>query len=170
MITLRQASIEDLATLQHWDQQQHNIDADPNDDWEWETELLRRPPWRAQLIAELNGTPLGFLQIIDPLEEETHYWGSVPPNRRAIDIWIGEADNLGKGYGTIMMKLALERCFADEKVEAILIDPLVSNKRACRFYEKMGFTFVERRRFGEDDCYVYQLDRAAYFASSSSTH
>lgn len=165
MITLREASIEDLSLLKHWDQQQHNIDADPNDDWEWETELLRRPPWREQLVAELDGRPLGFLQIIDPLEEETHYWGAISPNRRAIDIWIGEAEDLGKGHGTIMMKLALERCFAEEKVEAVLIDPLISNERACRFYEKIGFTFLERRRFGEDDCYVYQLDRSSYLAS-----
>ena len=108
MITLRHATIKDLNTLKHWDQQQHNIDADPNDDWEWETELVRRPPWREQLIAELDGRPLGFLQIIDPLEEETHYWGKVAPNLRAIDIWIGEAEDLGKGYGTQMMELALE--------------------------------------------------------------
>ncbi|NRB49097.1 MAG: acetyltransferase [Saprospiraceae bacterium] len=165
MLTLREASIEDLALLLHWDQQQHNIDADPDDDWEWETELPRRPPWREQLIAELNGRPIGFLQIIDPREEETHYWGAVAPNLRAIDIWIGEAEDLGKGYGTSMMKLAFERCFAEEAVSAILIDPLASNERACRFYEKLGFTFVERRFFGEDDCCVYQLTRSAYLAT-----
>lgn len=165
MITLRHATMEDLDTLKHWDQQQHNIDADPNDDWEWETELPRRPPWREQLIAELDGRPLGFLQIIDPLEEETHYWGAVAPNHRAIDIWIGEAEDLGKGYGTIMMELALERCFAEEQVEAVLIDPLVSNERACRFYEKIGFSLLERRLFGEDDCYVYRLERKHYEAA-----
>jgi len=26
-------------------------------------------------------------------------------------------------------------------------------------YERLGFRFVERRRFGEDDCFVYRLDR-----------
>lgn len=168
MITLREATLEDLDTLLHWDQQQHNIDADPNDDWEWETELPRRPSWREQLIAELDGRPLGFLQIIDPLEEETQYWGAVAPNLRAIDIWIGEAEDLGKGYGTQMMELALERCFAEEKVKAILIDPLVSNERACRFYEKIGFSFLERRLFGGDDCYVYQLKREDYKASRAA--
>lgn len=42
-----------------------------------------------------------MLQIIDPYEEETHYWGPIKKNKRAIDIWIGEEKNLNKGYGTI---------------------------------------------------------------------
>ena len=51
------------------------------------------------------------IQIIDPALEESHYWGDVPENLRAIDIWIGEETDLGKGYGTQMMQLALARCF-----------------------------------------------------------
>ncbi len=58
-----------------------------------------------------------------------------------------------------MMRLALERCFADPQVSAVLIDPLASNTRAHRFYERLGFRFVERRRFGADECFVYRLDR-----------
>jgi aminoglycoside 6'-N-acetyltransferase len=158
-ITLRTAELSDLAILRHWDEQPHNIDADPNDDWNWEVELQREPPWREQLIAELDGRPIGFLQIIDPLEEETHYWGAVEPNLRAIDIWMGEAKDIGKGYGTVMMQQAIARCFQNPEVKAILIDPLVSNTKAIRFYERLGFQQIERRMFGEDDCYVYRLDR-----------
>jgi aminoglycoside 6'-N-acetyltransferase len=158
-ITLRTAELSDLAILRHWDEQPHNIDADPHDDWNWEVELQREPPWREQLIAELDGRPIGFLQIIDPLEEETHYWGAVEPNLRAIDIWMGEAKDIGKGYGTVMMQQAIARCFQNPEVKAILIDPLVSNTKAIRFYERLGFQQIERRMFGEDDCYVYRLDR-----------
>jgi aminoglycoside 6'-N-acetyltransferase len=42
---------------------------------------------------------------------------------------------------------------------AIVIDPLASNVRAIRFYERLGFKPVERRRFGEDDCLVMRLER-----------
>src|SRR5688500_11521018 len=98
-IKLRAANINDLSVLRHWDEQPHVLASDPNDDWDWETELENNPEWREQLIAELDGRPLGFVQIIDPLSEETHYWGDrVEPNLRAIDIWIGEAGDLGKGY------------------------------------------------------------------------
>ncbi|MBE9157234.1 acetyltransferase [Nodosilinea sp. LEGE 06152] len=159
-INLRAATPADAPLLRHWDEQPHVIAADPNDDWAWETELGYNPNWREQLIAELTGRPIGFIQIIDPAREDSHYWGDVPAHLRAIDIWIGEAADLGQGYGTTMMQLALARCFADPSVTAVLIDPLASNTRARRFYERIGFTFVEHRRFGEDDCAVYRLDRA----------
>jgi aminoglycoside 6'-N-acetyltransferase len=130
------------------------IAAAPNDDWGWDVELNRSPDWREQLIAELDGRPIGFVQIIDPARDESHYWGDAPGGLRAIDIWIGEADELGKGYGTKMMNLALVRCFSDPSVTAVLIDPLANNVRAHRFYEWLGFQFVERRRFGDDNCPV----------------
>jgi aminoglycoside 6'-N-acetyltransferase len=81
---------------------------------------------------------------------------------RAIDIWIGEEGDLGRSYGTKMMRLALERCFSDMSVGAVLIDPLASNSRACRFYERLGFQSVGPRTFGNDDCMVYRLDRHAW--------
>jgi len=159
-IIIRKATIDDLAILEHWDQQQHVIDASGDDDvWNWKEELKYEPKWREQLIAEIDGRPLGMIQIIDPAEEETHYWGKVESNLRAIDIWIGEAVDLDKGYGTIIMQLAIERCFAKVEVTAILIDPLFANQRAIRFYRKLGFEQIERRNFGNDDCLVMQLTR-----------
>jgi aminoglycoside 6'-N-acetyltransferase len=127
--------------------------------------LAYYPDWREQLVAERDGRPIGFIQIIDPAREETRYWGDVPANLRAIDIWIGETGDLGKGYGTVMMRLAFQRCFADPAVTAVLIDPLESNRRAHAFYEKMGFRFVEKRTFGEDHCLVYRLDRRDWEAT-----
>jgi aminoglycoside 6'-N-acetyltransferase len=161
-IVLRAAEPADLALLQHWDEQPHVAASDPDGDWYWETELQRAPDWREQLIAELEGRAIGFVQIIDPAREDSHYWGDVAPDLRAIDIWIGAAADLGRGYGTAIMRLALARCFATERVSAVLIDPLAANVRAHRFYERMGFRFVERRSFGDDDCFVYRLDRAEW--------
>ena len=162
MMQLRPATIEDLELLKYWDEQPHVIAADPNDDWQWESELNHNPDWREQLISELKGTPIGFIQIIDPKREETHYWGEIEPNLRAIDIWIGEEKNLNRGYGTKMMHLALARCFANPTVTAVVIDPLASNIRAHRFYERLGFKFIERRWFGDDDCLIYRLERLDY--------
>ncbi len=158
-IHLRTALPSDLPLLLHWDKQPHVIDSDPNDDWNWEVELNRNPDWREQLIAELDGRPIGFVQIIDAQLEETHYWGDVPTGRRAIDIWIGEASDLGKGYGTEMLKLAIDRCFQAPDVVGILIDPLASNTNAHRFYERLGFTFLRQQMFGEDDTFVFELKR-----------
>lgn len=159
VIELRPATIKDLDLVKYWDTKQHVIDCDPDEDWNWEIELSRNPEWREQLIAELNSEPIGFVQIIDPFLEETHYWGEVEPNKRAIDIWIGEEHNLNKGYGTKIMELAIEICFKDESVEGILIDPLKSNIKAQRFYRRIGFKFIEEKEFDGAPCVVYELKR-----------
>jgi len=111
------------------------------------------------LIAEIAGRPIGLVQIIDPAQEETHYWGEIEQNLRAVDVWIGEEKNIGRGYGSQMMRLAFTRCFADPSVSSIVVDPLVRNIQAHRFYKNLGFRRVDRRMFGSDDCFVYQLDR-----------
>ena len=159
MITLRPATPADSALLRAWDEREHVIAGHTDADWGWEVELARSPDWREQLIIETDGVPIGFVQIIDPAREDSHYWGEVGPDLRAIDIWIGEAAYLGRGYGSAAMRSAIERCFADPAVGAILIDPLAANVRAHRFYERLGFRFVERRDFGGDDCFIYRLDR-----------
>jgi aminoglycoside 6'-N-acetyltransferase len=59
-------------------------------------------------------------------------------------------------------------CFADPSVRAVLLDPLASNTRAHRFYERLGFVPVERRTFGADDCIVYRLERDIWQRSRPS--
>ncbi len=167
---LRPAAPPDLDLLLSWDREPHVVAASGSDGAiDWAAELPRRVGWRELLIAEAAGRPVGILQIIDPAREETGYWGDVAPGQRAIDIWIGRAADLGRGLGTRMMGLALERCFAEPAVTAVLIDPLAANTRACRFYERLGFRCLGPRRFGGDDCLVYRLERAAWRGSARPT-
>jgi aminoglycoside 6'-N-acetyltransferase len=102
------------------------------------------------------------MQIIDPFTEQTHYWGEIEPNLRAIDIWIGAAEDLSKGYGETMMRRAFQLCFAESAVTAIVIDPLASNTRAHGFYQRLGFEPEGRRMFGDDDCLVHRLTRETW--------
>lgn len=37
-----------------------------------------------------------------------YYWGMVVVNLCVIDIWIGEVEDFGKGYGIFMMELVLD--------------------------------------------------------------
>ncbi len=160
---LRAATQADIPRLKHWDENPHVAAAGGDDDWyDWDNEIPRHADWGELLIAEDNGRSIGALEIIDPAREPTRYWGDVEENLRAIDIWIGEKQDLNRGYGTQMMRLALGRCFAAPEVKAVIIDPLESNIRARRFYERLGFRFVERRTFGTDKCAVYRLERTDY--------
>ena len=164
MICLRPATAADLPLLLHWDEQPHVRDVGGDrewNDWNWEEELGRDVPWRAFLIAELEARRIGFVQIIDCRQEESRYWGTgCPEHSWAIDIWIGEADCLGKGYAAQMMQLAFDRCFAHPLCQHILIDPLADNFAAHRFYESLGFKLLGPRSFGPDQSLVYQLTRA----------
>lgn len=164
MLTFRRATVDDAPLLRRWDEEPHVLASDPLSDWQWETELAEDWPWRQQLIAQVDGVPIGFLQIMDPAGDVSRYWGDVPANLRAIDIWIGEAAFLGRGYGTRMMRWAIDFCFAAAEVEAILIDPLASNTSAIRFYQRLGFKPVEERWFGEDHCLVHRLEREDWAA------
>lgn len=159
MITLRPATPADVPLLRAWDEDPAVAASDPNSDWDYEDELGKNLPGRSHWIAEADGRPIGFLEITDPEKDESRYWGEMPAGFRAIDIWIGPPEMRRRGYGTQMMRQAIAGCFADPGVHTILIDPLASNVDAHRFYERLGFRFVERRMFGPDECFVFRLPR-----------
>ncbi len=164
-LRLRVAGPGDVALLRRWDEQPHVVASGPHSDWQWETELRRKPDWREQLIAEFDGKPIGFVEIIDPARENSHYWGDVGENLRALDIWIGEAEFLDRGHGSEMLRQALARCFAETAVTAVLVDPLARNSRAQRFFRRHGFVALGERVFGPDRCLVHRLERERWQAA-----
>lgn len=163
-------TLADVPLLEHWDRQPHVIAATSDDpeaekafgDTYWPDELALVAPDYQYFIGEIDGRPIGAMQIIDPHTESTHYWGDIEPNLRALDIWIGSLDDTGKGHGEAMMRRAFQLCFADPAVIAIVIDPLASNQRAHRFYRRLGFVPEAQRQFGDDDCLVHRLTRQAW--------
>ena len=173
-VRLRPAVPADAALLHGWDREPHVIRAVTDDptaeeafiDADWEQEISDQSPVSYFLIGEENGRPVGAMQVIDPHLEPTHYWGEIEPNLRALDIWLGPADALGRGLGTAMMTQALGACFAAPEVTAIVIDPLASNTDAHRFYQRLGFRPVGRRLFGPDDCLVHRIERSEWEARS----
>lgn len=173
-VRLRPATPDDAPLLAQWDREPHVIACstdDPGADIafggiEWREELADQSGISFYRIAEVADDgpwrPVGVMQVIDPHLEPTHYWGEIEPNLRALDIWIGPPDALRRGYGTQMMTLALDACFAAPGVTAIVIDPLASNTAAHRFYQRLGFEVVGRRMFDEDDCLVHRLSRETW--------
>lgn len=161
---MRSMAIDDVALLVRWD---HDPDVAAaiggrGAEWyDWPAELVRDVPWRELLIVEERGRPIGFLQLTDAREEESHYWGDIEPGTWALDIWIGSPDDRGRGLGTEAMKLALRRVFDQHDAEMVVIDPVVGNHRAIGFYERLGFERVGPRKFGDDDCLVMRFRRTS---------
>ncbi len=174
-LRLRRAGLSDVPVLERWDQEPAVVAATTDDDTaerafgglDWREELGRDSDVTYHLIAEVDGRPVGAMQVCDPHLEPTHYWGDIEPHLRAIDIWIGAESDRNRGYGREMMRLAHEHCFADPAVAAIVIDPLASNTRAIAFYHRLGYVTVERRMFGDDDCLVLRLTRHAWRGEAS---
>ena len=190
MLRIREATLADVPALERWDEDPAVISATTDNpdaavafgDHNWREELASQTPHTMFFIAEVdegaparnrtsenflsevaaNMRPIGAMQVIDPALEHTHYWGEIEPNLRAFDIWLG-AEHTGKGYGEMMMHAMINESFVDPSVTAIIIDPLNSNARAHRFYQRLGFKPIGRQVFnGEDDCLVHRLDRAGW--------
>jgi aminoglycoside 6'-N-acetyltransferase len=155
-------TIDDVAVLARWDDDPDVAAAigGRGADWyDWPAELVRDVPWRELLIAEEDGRPIGFMQLLDAGEEESHYCGDVEPGTWALDIWIGSPDDRGRGLGAQAMELALQRVFDQHGAEMVMIDPVVDNRRAIAFYERLGFQHVGNRTFGDEECSVMRLMR-----------
>ncbi|HEY0052845.1 MAG TPA: GNAT family N-acetyltransferase [Caulobacteraceae bacterium] len=174
VVRLRPATLADAPLLAEWDRQPHVIACSSDrpdlevafDGIDWPDELAERSTVSWYDIAEVSQDgcwrPVGVMQVCDPALEPTHYWGDIETGLRAMDIWIGPPDALNKGYGAQMMTQAIDAAFAAPGVTAVVIDPLNSNVDAHRFYRRLGFVPEGRRMFGEDDCLVHRLTRAAW--------
>ena len=160
MVVLRPMRVEDVGLLARWDDDPDVIAGlgGRGSDWyDWPAELARDVPWRELLIAEEDGRPIGFVQLIEASEEESHYWVDVEPGMWALDIWIGSPEDRGRGLGAQVMRAAIARTFEHPGAHTVVIDPKVSNRRAIAFYERLGFEPVGERDFDGDSCLVMRL-------------
>lgn len=162
MVELRPMRVDDVDLLRRWDDDPDVAAAlgGRGADWyDWPAELVRDLPWRELLIAEEKGRPIGFVQLIDAREEESHYWADVKPGTWALDIWIGSPRDRGRGLGAQAVRTAVARIFENTSASAVVIDPQVGNRRAIAFYERLGFERVGEREFDGDRCLVMRLAR-----------
>jgi RimJ/RimL family protein N-acetyltransferase len=103
------------------------------------------PTRDAHYIALLNGTePIGFIQSYVPVEGHEHGWwlNEQDPGVRGIDQFLANAQQLGRGLGTALVRDFVLKLFAEPSVTRVQCDPAPSNHRAVRCYEKAGFYAV----------------------------
>ena len=98
-------------------------------------------------IVLADGAPIGYIQSYVAKGAGDGWWeDEQDPGVRGIDQFLADADRLGRGLGTAMVRAFVERLFDDPDVTHIQTDPDPRNSRAIRCYEKAGF-----RRVGEVD-------------------
>ena len=91
-----------------------------------------------QLIVELGGRPIAYLQSYDPHLEDDHPYRDQPFGTIGVDLSIGPAELVGIGHGSAMLRQFSELLFSEGAPRAI-IDPHPDNVRALRAYAKAGF-------------------------------
>ena len=94
-------------------------------------------PW----IALLGDRPIGYCQSYVVAGDD--FWpDETDPGARGCDQFIGEAELLGRGLGTDIVRALVDTIFRDPAVTTIQTDPSPDNARAIRCYEKAGFRAV----------------------------
>jgi len=89
-------------------------------------------------VVHADDRPIGYLQCYDPHAGADHPFADQPPGTRGIDQLIGEPDMVGRGHGSTLTRVFVERLFAAGMPRAVA-DPDPANLRAVRAYEKAGF-------------------------------
>ena len=169
-INYRVANPDDAEQLSEWDKQPHMQAIIGNLDWwNWPEELANPGNWRLMLIAEIDGTAFGFLQLMYAGGDPHNFWPDLDDTHMAIDIWIGTPHLIGRGLGSHMMNHALSRCFEDKDVSTVWIDPHLKNERAIAFYQKHGFEPFAQRQDGEETYYIHRLTRIRFMSRSQNS-
>ena len=91
----------------------------------------------AYLIVH-DAKPIGYVQwaniASDPLRTEGY-----PKNTFGIDLFLADVKYLGKGYGAGVIRQFIDKIIMPMNPTKLIIDPEITNTRAIRVYEKVGF-------------------------------
>jgi RimJ/RimL family protein N-acetyltransferase len=95
-------------------------------------------------IAHHADVPLGFIQSYTPAATHAEGWWLDQHDFgvRGIDQFLANAEQLGRGLGTAMVRDFVAQLFTERDVWRVQTDPDPTNHRAIRCYEKAGFRAV----------------------------
>lgn len=152
MISLRPFQKTDTDTYLHWAKLDHVKNTWFVDGYETPEEIYTKLPGNGYdfpLIIELDQNPIGYIVYCD-LSLYKKYcinpkdlFFDEPAGTVCFDIFIGEKEKLGKGYGTVAVNTLCKMLF-EIGFKRILIDPFSDNKRAISFYQNCGFQILRK--------------------------
>jgi RimJ/RimL family protein N-acetyltransferase len=91
-------------------------------------------------IALLGARPIGFIQCYVVMGSGDGWWEEeADPGARGIDQFLANAEELGAGLGSAMVRAFVDRLLLDPEVSKVQTDPSPDNGRAIRSYAKAGF-------------------------------
>ncbi|MCL2109076.1 MAG: GNAT family N-acetyltransferase [Oscillospiraceae bacterium] len=103
----------------------------------WLEDMLEKGEPCFAIISEKNDELIGSMGLFEI--KQIH--GSA-----MVGIYIGDAENRGKGYGTEAMKLLINYAFNVLNLRNIMLNVFEFNENAYNSYLKVGFKEIGRRR------------------------
>jgi len=100
------------------------------------------------LLIEYSGEIIGMIS-------HTYNNGKIP--NLELDTWLRSAEYTGRGIGSAVMKMLIDRLVLDHGIKTFIIRPWIKNPRAVRAYEKCGFK--RREDFVPSDYYGKYLEQ-----------
>lgn len=167
-ITFRKLQLSDLPLMHTWLNSPHVhewYDKDKNNSIEEVTNRYA-PKIKGEkptdcYLALFKGEPFGYLQTykVNDWPEFGNYIG-YDDFTASVDLFIGEADFIGRGLGSKMLEaFLLQVVFAeDTNVETCVIGPEPANTRAIHTYEKVGFKYTRTVQIPGEDQPTYLLE------------
>jgi RimJ/RimL family protein N-acetyltransferase len=126
--------------LSEWLSRSHVIRWHPDPDARVER-ALNPPPGGTQAFIVLGEHPIGHLrwQKVDRETLDALGLSEIPEGSVDVDILIGEADCVGRGYGPAALALLVQTLRRDATVRLVGLSPSIDNVFARCAYEKAGF-------------------------------
>jgi len=162
-LTLKPLTFSDLDLLVTWFQQPHVK--------KWWPDNLSAPEIKTKygnrigstsvvpLIIYAEEKPIGFLQYYNPAQVGDEWNKHELPGTRGFDIFIGDPEYLGKGYGTAALKLMINQLFARPDIKKIIVDVDPHNNTAIKTYQKVGLKFVRTAQTPEGLAHIMELEK-----------
>lgn len=121
-------------------------------------------PVRAYFVLG-DGQPIGYIQSYVVMGAGDGWWPEEKdPGARGVDQFLANSEQLGRGLGTTMLRSFLRWLFEDPLVAQVQTDPLPSNHRAIRCYEKAGFRRVAEVDTPDGRALLMKCDRKSLCA------
>ena len=95
----------------------------------------------AMFIVESDETPVGFIQSYKVDDYPEHAASVRLPGSIGVDLFIGEKDYVGKGYGSALLKAFISDVVPRKYPDArqVVADPSIKNLASIHAFEKAGF-------------------------------
>lgn len=141
IISFKSFSTSDIKQIYDWTQQPHVKKwwQDPEDwlEFKQKFEDKLQSPYRACFIIYIENKAVGYIQTYQA--NKFPEWTNQPDGTYGMDLFIGDPEFIGKGYGTQIVAKFVEELFKLPEIKRIIINPDVNNIAAVRAYEKAGF-------------------------------